>query len=107
GGLLLPLNPATLGIVLVVFSFLAGISICGNRESATAPGSTLPAFLLTSPLTSAQIAWTRAAVWLGVAMSVFSCVIFVLLLWALWPSNREAWLQWAGEHAALAGSGAS
>jgi|GEM_PF-2396783 len=107
GGLLLPFNPATFVIVLIVFSYLAGISICGHRESTAAAGSTLPVYLLTSPLTAAEIAWTRAAVWLGLATSVFSCVSFVFLLWALWPSNREAWLQWASEQAMSVGGGAS
>lgn len=102
-GCLLSLHPATLVLVLMAFAYLAGVSICGSHDSTTATGSTLPAHLLTSPFTSAQLAWTRAAVWLGVVASVFSCVVFVFGLWSLWPSNRQTWMQWASDQAAALG----
>ncbi len=104
-GCLLPLNPAMVVLVLLGFGYLAGVSVCGGQDARSGTGSTLPSHLLTSPLTSVQLAWTRAAVWLSVVASVFSCVVFVFLLWSLWPNNRETWMQWATDQAVAIGGG--
>ncbi len=100
-GLFVPLHATTVIGVLILFAYIAGFSVCGNAESRDSlTGATLPTYLLASPLSTVQIAWTRLVIPLAVVLGIFSCVLLVFLLWSLWPSNRQTWFTWAAAQAA-------
>ncbi|WP_417734285.1 hypothetical protein [Rosistilla oblonga] len=84
-------------IMLNVLLAYAGIfASCGNQlDAAAKQPSSLPTYLLASPISSATIAWTRAIVPMAVAAAIYLSIAAVLAGWAIWPSNRTNWIAWA------------
>lgn len=105
--LLLPLQIVSLVLVLVGFAELAIVTgMSAGRDGPRVPA--LAPYLVSSPLRSATIAWSRMVGMLLISAAVYSTVFVVFAGWACWPSNREIWSQWAAERlAALDGSSLS
>ncbi|MGB7324360.1 MAG: hypothetical protein WBD31_05775 [Rubripirellula sp.] len=99
-----PLHPVTLTMAVIGFASLAGVSGSGANMMQQSNSSLLAPFLVRSPYTDAQIVWTRLAVSMGIMLFIYSGILFVFAGWALWPSNRESWMQWATTQAAWLGA---
>ena len=91
---LMPLHGASVGVVMVVFTYLAGFS-CIGIGGALDDRSSLPAYLAVSPVDTATIAWTRLATVLAIIAAVGCSIVFVFLGWSFWEVNRMNWFRWA------------
>ncbi|QDT03132.1 hypothetical protein K227x_15130 [Rubripirellula lacrimiformis] len=89
-----PFHAAWVAMALISFAVLAGISVSVAGES---PSAKLPPILVRSPVSDAAIAWTRAAVSMSMAACMFAFILLAFAGWAIWPSNREIWIQWSQE----------
>jgi len=95
-GVLFPVNTATVVMAFLVFAYVAAFAVGGAGDmAANASGTTFQTYLLVSPLSTARLAWTRFAVRISIAASVYSTIVVAFAFAALWPANRTAWSNWA------------
>ncbi|QDV69748.1 hypothetical protein Poly24_34650 [Rosistilla carotiformis] len=84
-------------VMLNVLIAYAGIFAASGNLSRSTIGnsSSLPTYLIASPIRSATLAWTRAFVPIAVAAIIYLSIAPAIAGWAIWPSNRAHWIAWA------------
>lgn len=100
GILVCPLNAITVTFAIVLFMCFAGIAIAGNVAAGETTNSVVLSSLLSrSPIDDATLAWSRFATMMTISAGLYSLIHVLFFGWSLWPSNRQAWLQWAADAA--------
>lgn len=97
-GAIFPVNAATVVMAFIIFAYIAAFAVGGTGDMpASSVGTGYPTYLLTSPLSTARLAWTRFAVRISLAASVYSTIFVTFGCAAMWATNRNAWSRWAAD----------
>ncbi len=103
--LFIPLHPGSLIVLVYLFAVWGTIATAGiGMPSHHEIRPTLPPYLAASPITSANIAWTRFCTTAALTFAISCLVVFVFAGWAMWPANRQVWWTWATEQAVAIGA---
>lgn len=82
-------------MVFAVLTFLYIGYIAGAQVLARTESNAYPTYLIATPLSSACIAWARAATYIGIVLIAMTGLLATSGVWALWPQNRADWTAWA------------
>lgn len=99
--LFIPVRVPTVVLIFWVFAYLAAIAVSRTGHS---PDRELPPYLAASPLSNAQIAWTKFVGPMLLATCIFFSILFAFAGWGCWAENRSVWLQWSSLRAQDLGS---
>jgi hypothetical protein len=83
------------------------MSVCtaiGMLEQPERNKSSLPNYLAASPLTSAEIGFTRAIMVVTLSLLGLLVVAMIFAGWAVWPENRSTFIRWIEQMASQYGS---
>jgi hypothetical protein len=64
----------------------------------------LPPYLAASPLSTAELAWTRLFTFIGMLLGWLLLAPLAFAGWAIWAENREIWNQWSAQMAQQTGA---